>query len=1079
MAPRLSLHLLGPFRATLDGEPVTGFESNKARALLAYLAVEADRAHSRDALAGLLWPENPDANALANLRFALSSLRRTIGDRSSDPPFLLITRRSIQLNPAGDCRLDATAFAAAVAACENGPRDAFLPADLPVALLQQAADLHGGSFLEGFYVSGAPAFDEWLTLRREQIEQQALGVLRRLADCRERRGEYEEVEHCARRQLALDPWREAAHRQLMRALARQGRRSAALAQYQSCRRVLAEELDLQPAPETESLCARIRAAGEARPHNLPPLGERPFVGRREEMGLVRQALADPRRRLLTLVGPGGIGKTCLALRIARSAATDRLGPFLHGVYFVPLIAADTAGISTSTLASTIARSLSLPLSGPDSPSRQLLDALCERECLVLVDSGECLDEQDRACIAGLLQQAKGVQFLVTSRERLGLSEEWVLEIDGLPFPAEQARQQYAGRPAGGGPDLQSHDAVRLLVERARQACAAFSLDDRSPAEQAAVARITQLAQGMPLAIELAAAWVHTLSCHEIAGGIEESLDLLATTAPDRPSRHRSIRAAFEYSWRMLPPTEQHALTRLSVFCGSFGRRAAGQVAGATLEMLAALRARSLLQRVGSDDEARYQLHPLLRQFAQEKMEEEQREETRARHAGYYGRFLHERREQLEGPRLPRALREIEADIENVRAGWDWAVDHNRPELVGRYAPGLYDHHAMRGWHHEGRDAFGRAVAMARETIALPDAGPEQALLLAGLLSRLAEFERELGALDRAQALLEESRAIGHRVEEPGELALTYEKLGFVAYRRGNYARATELLDSSLQIARDAGHRHHTAHVLMVLGAVARDLGEQERARECFRESADVYRALEYQWGIAHALRLLAAATHVLGDRPQARAYRRESLALCRKLNDHIGEALLCRDLGQAARDDEQNDRAEELYREGLALLEKEDDARALALVLESLASLLLDLERTGEAQAHLRAGFETAAGVHDAPLILRIIVGIARLLVQSTTEESSRICTAELLDVVCHHPASTPPLRAEAAQLRGRLAVPQPASAPSHTRPFREIEQIVYSVLERPAMRSSGDGSAARAGDQLVDHALAEAKARE
>jgi len=243
----LSLSSLGPFQVTLDGAPVTAFESDKVRALLAYLAVEADRPHTRDKLAGLLWPERPDQDARNNLRYALSNLRKAIKDPQAAPPFLHISRQTIQFNSASDAWVDVTAFATLLKSPTQTVRE-----------LEAAVDLYRGEFLEGFSISGSVPFEEWVLFKREYLCRQVLSALHRLASTYERHGEHRRALPYAWRQVELEPWQEKAHRQLMRLLASDGQRGAALAQYEACRRALADELDVEPAPETTRLYEQIR-----------------------------------------------------------------------------------------------------------------------------------------------------------------------------------------------------------------------------------------------------------------------------------------------------------------------------------------------------------------------------------------------------------------------------------------------------------------------------------------------------------------------------------------------------------------------------------------------------------------------------------------------------------------------------------------------------------------------------------------------------------------------------------------------------------------------------------------------------
>jgi DNA-binding SARP family transcriptional activator/predicted ATPase len=331
--PHLSLSLLGPFQVTLDGQPVTDFKSNKVRALLAYLAVEADRPHPREVLAGLLWPDWPDRDALGNLRYALSNLRTVIGDRTAEPPFLLITRDTLQFNTASDYRLDVTAFTEMVEADKTDPS--------AIDQLEQAVALYRGSFLEGFSVSDSPAFDEWALFTRERLARQISSALHRLSATHEQRAEYEQAQSFAWRHVELEPWDEAAHQQLMRTLALSGQRSAALAQYETCRRLLAEELGVEPAQETTRLYEQIRS-GKLKallPLPAPPpdltvrlplfLEEEPsqvempvFVSRERELaqlgGFLDLALAG-QGRVVFVTGEAGSGKTALVQEFARRA----------------------------------------------------------------------------------------------------------------------------------------------------------------------------------------------------------------------------------------------------------------------------------------------------------------------------------------------------------------------------------------------------------------------------------------------------------------------------------------------------------------------------------------------------------------------------------------------------------------------------------------------------------------------------------------------------------------------------------------------------------------------------------------
>jgi predicted ATPase/DNA-binding SARP family transcriptional activator len=345
MMARLSLSCLGPFQVTLDGQPVTRFKSNKVRALLAYLAVEADRPHRREVLAGLLWPDWPNRDALSNLRYALSNLRRVTGDRTADPPFLLIARDTLQFNAASDYWLDVKDFTDLTCLQDpspSSPRSISGQAGQALSSLEKAVALYRGSFLEGFSLADSAPFEEWALLTRERLARQMSSTLHHLAATYAQRGQYEQAQSFARQQVEREPWNETAHQQLMRALALNGQRSAALAQYEACRRLLAEELGVEPAAETTGLYEQIRD-GElkvppshlAPPPDLTPepppflqaaepaeVEEPVFVARERELAQLGQfldlALAG-QGRVVFVTGDVGSGKTALIQAFARRA----------------------------------------------------------------------------------------------------------------------------------------------------------------------------------------------------------------------------------------------------------------------------------------------------------------------------------------------------------------------------------------------------------------------------------------------------------------------------------------------------------------------------------------------------------------------------------------------------------------------------------------------------------------------------------------------------------------------------------------------------------------------------------------
>ncbi len=657
MPDQLTLRLLGQPQILAGDAPVTGFISSKAQALLVYLAVTG-RPHNREALAGLLWGEMPETQASKNLRNALSNLRALAGDHLS------ITRETAAFNQAAPYWLDVEAFTAAVS--QAGGAD-------DLGALHRAVEVYQGDFLEGFYVGGALALEEWIAGQRSLLKGAMLQALHTLVLRHLEREENAAGIEYANRLLVLEPWREEVHRCLMVLLARSRQRTAALAQYETCRRILAEELGVAPMAETTALYERLRAAAAPPPHNLPPQPTA-FVGREAELAEISQYLHSAEAQLLTLVGPGGIGKTRLALQAAARCIDPETGfdlSFTDGVFFVPLAAGPDQDAPNATLLEAMADALRYDLQGPVHPQAQLLTRLRDKRMLLILDNFEHVVAEART-LGDILRLAPGIKLLVTSRARLNLAEEWLLEVKGLAYPAtaEALTVEAALR----------FSAVALFAQQARRVSAGFRLRLQ---DVPAVARLCQLVEGVPLGIELAASWLRVLTCGEVVAEIEHGLDFLTTGLQNVPERHRSLRAVFDHSWALLSTAEQEVFQKLAVFRGGFQREAATEVVGVSLPVLAELVDKSLLRRTAG---GRYEVHDMLRQYAAERLQANAalNEAVHDRHCRYYARVLAAHSEQLKGDELGAALATLDAERDNVRAAWDWAVSHRRVEELNQF-----------------------------------------------------------------------------------------------------------------------------------------------------------------------------------------------------------------------------------------------------------------------------------------------------------------------------------------------------------------------------------------------------------
>ncbi|UCC86777.1 MAG: helix-turn-helix domain-containing protein, partial [Anaerolineales bacterium] len=425
-----------------------------------------------------------------------------------------------------------------------------------------------------------------------------------------------------------------------------------------------------PLPVSETLEPR---PAPPRPASNLPIPPTPLIGRQPELTALARMLCEPQCRLLTLTGTGGIGKTRLALELAFT----RRDLFPDGVYFVSL----ASFTSPEFIAPTIGEALGLRFSGVLDPKAQILDYLREKSLLLVLDNLEHLLEGG-GLLAQMLQQAPHVKLLVTSRERLNLQGEWLFDIQGLPVPAPDQIDR-----------AEEYSAVALFLQSAWRAQVGFELKDE---ERPWVARICQLVEGAPLAIELAAAWVRVLTCREIAQEIERNLDFLAASARDLPERHRSMRAAFDHSWRLLSDEERRALSQLSVFRGGFTREAAEKVAGAPLPLLSSLVSKSLAQPVA---EGWFDLHELVRQYAEAHLDTVSEGHTmvpghadgfaaRQAHAAYYLALVEQAAPQLFGPEQVAWLQRLEHEYDNIRAALAWLLKADGRDTTWRVEAAL-------------------------------------------------------------------------------------------------------------------------------------------------------------------------------------------------------------------------------------------------------------------------------------------------------------------------------------------------------------------------------------------------------
>lgn len=872
----LSLKLLGPFRATQEGKSLTNFESDRARALLAYLTVAAEQPHPRPQLAALLWPDRPESSARANLRAVLSKLRTALQERSAKAPYLIANRQTIQFNRTSDYCLDVTDFDRSIKV-ERDTLDAG-----SVMQLEQAVTLYRGPFLDSFFLDGCAEFEEWLLLTRERLQRQMLGALHLLAEYFERNGDYAQARHYAERQIEIDPFQERAHQQIMRLFAANGQRSQALAHYNACQRILATELGIEPSDETVTLAKVIRkgalfghvkrdqqqSAATHLPHALSPL-----IGRKREMEELVRLLAGPELRLITVIGPGGIGKSRLAL----AAASTQEQHFTHGVHLISLAPVQ----SIDGLVPAIARALRFSFYEDSTPRQQLLAYLQKKEMLLVMDNFEHLLD-GVALLIEILQIAPGVKVFATSRMRLEVPGEQLYPLAGLAYPNQQDSSAIAPEK-----DEEKYGAVALFCQQARRTQPGFLLRGDSEPD---VVHICRILQGMPLGILLASSWLEILTPAEIANELARDFRFLRMDDRGLPERHQSLKAVFDHSWLLLTPDEQDIFLRFSLFRGGCTRDAAQAVAGATLTDLLTLTRKFFLQhrRVdGASSAERYEVHELLRQFAAQKLSQSVNDERTARqhHGGYYLAFVSQRESELKGSRQLEVLTEIEAESENVRLAWQWAIEQAQFELLDQAAGGLGLFYEWHGRYEDGERAC-RTAAESLEEKALSD----NLALCAKLLRWQARFNHRLGNGELAMQLVKRSLDLldSPLLHEQDIRAKKAASLLEMAEQTANHTDSIRWLRYALNLFRDIGDDWGTAHTLHPLGnKLSARRGMDAEGQKHLEESFELYQSLGDRRGAAKVLVEIGTYAMLRGQHQKGEACLRESLAIRREVSREI------------------------------------------------------------------------------------------------------------------------------------------------------------------------------------------------
>lgn len=951
----LSVRVLGGLQIEREGRPLQGFVSARARALLAYLAVTGQR-HRREALADLLWGEWPEASARRSLRQVLFNLRQIIG------PGLLITRDTVQLPHDARLSLDLAPFLA---------QSLVAPGALSIAQLRATVALYHGDFLAGFDLGDAPAFEAWVTTQRESLLALVVRALAALNAQAQARQNWAVAIDALERLLALEPWREDIHRQLMRALAASGQRDAALAHYRVCCRALAVELDAAPSAETVALYQKLASGVAATPSNRArptplPASTTALVGREAERATLAARLAAPHCRLLTLLGPGGVGKTRLSLAVANTfAATGE-------VCFVDL----SAVTEPDLVAPAIVKALGLAQIAAQPILNLLRDALFDRQLVLVLDNCERIIRA-APLVADLLANCPELTILATSRVPFHIRGEQEYQVAPLALPASGQEGDRAAVDAA--------PAVQLFVARARDVRPNFAI---TAANAATVAAICAEVDGLPLAIELAAAWLKYLPPATILERLHDRLGLLSNGPRDVPERQQTLRAAIAWSEDLLEAEQRRLFRQLGVFAGGATAQAIAAVCGVTpaaglFAGLVALIDQSLLSQVDRYDSraelwvSRFGMLATIRDYALARLADEgELVVARRRHAQTFLQLAEEAGRDLSGAGQLAALERLDAERDNLRAALDAAL--RGPEdpalrLLGlRLVGALWRYWEVRGELSEGRHWLARALRASEQ--GLDDVDPTWragAHLGAGVLAKWqADYPAASAHLSHALALAREAgdragvaaacAALGEVAMARGEyqqahashsaaiaealacgawstLAPAFVARASVEAYLANYDAAVDDLHEALALTRKLGDRRGSATALHRLARVRRDQGDLAASRACAEESLALQRDINDRWALAYALNALGNVARDQGSLEEATTYLTECLDLQRRLGDRQGAGYTQHQLGIIARRRGDFAAAQALGEEALALFRELGHRRGIGYATLALA----------------------------------------------------------------------------------------------------------------------------------------------
>jgi predicted ATPase/DNA-binding SARP family transcriptional activator len=957
MSARLALNFLGPPQIRLHNEPIT-IERRKIVAMLAFLAVERGP-QQRATVSALLWPDYDQSRAYKNLRQILWEIQKVIGE-----DWLNVSRETMELNRSADVFLDVGHFESLVEKSRTQ-----MDVSLRTALLSESAKLYRHHFLSGFSLKDAQPFDDWAFAKSDELRHKLLQVLTSLSNDYCSLGQADQAIPHARRLVALDPLNETAHRLLMEIYLDAGQHNAALKQYQDCEQILRREMNLDPQPDTRELYKKIRR-GEIKPvriekqtktaiapqHNLPhPIAS--FIGRKKEQDEIRNLIH--KNRLVSLVGTGGIGKTSLALQLGHVMLQE----YPNGVWFIALDSLSDPALTLQTVASVfdIREDKERPL------IQKLVESLHNKQALIIFDNCEHLLDTCSEITTTLLLSCPSINVLITSREGLGIPGEVTYTMPSLPLPELDVRSFEK---------LTEYESIRLFAERAAQVLTSFELTQENIKS---VVGICRKVDGIPLAIELAAARVNILQADEILQQLSDSFSLLTKDSRTILPRQQTLRGSIEWSWNLLTQEEQGFLRQASVFAGGWTLEAAQSVCrGDVLTLTGALVKKSLIVvNQASGRETRYRFHEMVREYAHEKCHESaEDEEIHARHVSYFLDLSKRAQLGLRGPSRVDWIERLNEELNNIRVAlhhadkvdvetglylasqliryWESA---NLPEgdqwltrFINRSESKDFPLARARalltqGWLLTWLQKFKDASAVTMESLTtFQEFGDKEGQ--ADALVSLGNIKQFMDDADGALELIHQSLVLSQDLKDEWRQANVYFFLG---WDRRDPQRSMAAWDKGITLYRKVGDIISLANLLAVAGQFHVANGEIDLAEKYLDEAISLWQSNRRadMWQVPRIAKSLIAS--VRGDHEEAQALLEEALDSVRETGNRMSHLWVRVRMGYVMLRAGRADEARSILMETAQDFHVDDSTTGTLFALEGMAWWYAEVNQFGEA----------------------------------------------------------------------------------------------------------------------------------